>query len=152
MGFSPDVLVATLQEALPGYTETFTTFHPAFEAIIAKGQKRKANGPFIEFGIVPGAPGQVTTLRSGTEVIAGGRRQEADRAQAYAATMIYAWDVPGQDLREANGTADLRDLRQNDPERCLDDFQDQLARQLVMGGETGVGAMLTFNSDANYVQ
>ncbi len=88
MGFSPDVLVATLQEVLPGYTETFTTFHPAFEAIIAKGQKRKANGPWIEFGLVPGAPGQVTTLRSGTEVIAGGRRQDAERANASAASMI----------------------------------------------------------------
>lgn len=150
MGFSPDVLVATLQEVLPGYTETFTTFHPAFEAIIAKGQKRKANGPWIEFGLVPGAPGQVTTLRSGTEVIAGGRRQDAERANAYAATMIYAWDVPGQDLREANGKADLLDLIKKYPERALDDFQDQLARQLVAGGEADVGAMLTFNSDANY--
>jgi hypothetical protein len=150
MGFSADVILTTLQELRGPYEETFTKFHPAFEAIIAKGQKKKAKGPYIQFGLVPEGPGSTTTLRTGVEVIQGGRRQTGVRGSAYAATMIHAWDVPGQDLREADGEADLLDIMQKYPERALDDFQQQIGRQLVSGGERDVSAILTFNSDQTY--
>jgi len=110
MAFSPDVLTTALQELMPGFSETFTKFHPAFDAIIMKGNKRQAQGPYIQFALVPDGPGFLTQIVSGNEVIAGGRKQNAIRATEFAATMIYAYDVPGQDLREANNKMDLVEI------------------------------------------
>lgn len=150
MAFSPDVLVTALQKLMPGYQETFTSYHPAFDAIVKKGQKTRLAQPYLEFGLVPSGPGSVTQLITGSEVIVGGRRQDAVRANTMASTMIYAWDVPGEDLRRGSGEADLLQLISKYPERGLLDFHDMLARQLVVGGETAVDAFITWNGDQSY--
>lgn len=150
MAFSPDILVTALQELLPGYQETFTTYHPAFDAIVERGQKRKAKHPFMEFGLVPEGPGTLNGVVDGDEFLNGGRRQTAVRGNTYAATLIYVYDVPGQDLREANGEADVIGLIKRYPERALMDFHEIIARQLVMGNGPGAGQFFTFNGDANY--
>jgi hypothetical protein len=110
MAVSNDVLVTALQELLPGLTESWTLFHPAFDAIVSKGNKRTVNHPFVEFVVLPEGPGTVTEIINGDEHIAGGRRQSAVKGSAYGATMIYAFDVPGEDLRMANGPADVAEL------------------------------------------
>lgn len=150
MAFSPDVIVTALQELLPGYQETFTLFHPAFDAVVKRGQKRKAKHPFMEFGLVPEGPGTLNDIVDGDEFLAGGRRQSAVRGNTFAATMIYVYDVPGQDLREANGTADVIGLIKRYPERALMDFYEIIARQLVMGDGAGASQFMTFNGDATY--
>ena len=150
MAFSPDVLTTALQELMPGFSETFTKFHPAFDAIIQKGNKRQAQGPYIQFALVPDGPGFLTQIVTGNEVIAGGRKQNAVRATEYAATMIYAYDVPGQDLREANNKMDLVELIRRYPERSLAEFHELIARQLVMGDVTDANNFLTWNGDATY--
>jgi|TARA_R100001230_G_C5679191_1_gene185578 hypothetical protein len=150
VSFSPDVLVTALQKLLPGYQETFTTYHPAFDAIVKNGQKMKLQQPYLEFGLVPSHPGSVTILNTGSEVIQGGRNQDATRANTMATTMIYAWDVPGEDLRRANGPADLLGLIKKYPERGLLGFQDLLGKQLVMGSVSEVGSFITFNGDVTY--
>ena len=140
MAFSPDVLVTALQELIPGYSETFTKWHPAFDAIVKKGQKVTAKGPYREFALVPSGPGQITPILTGNEVIAGGRTMNSVRANTYAATMIYAYDVPGQDLREANGEMDLVQLIKRYPERAIMDFHERIAQQLVAGNGAGAGS------------
>mgnify|MGYP003111188717 FL=1 len=150
MAFSPDVLTTALQELMPGFSETFTKFHPAFDAIIMKGNKRQAQGPYIQFALVPDGPGFLTQIVSGNEVIAGGRKQNSVRATEFAATMIYAYDVPGQDLREANNKMDLVELIRRYPERSLAEFHELIARQLVMGDVTDANNFLTWNGDATY--
>ena len=150
MAFSPDVLVIALQELIPGYSETFTKWHPAFDAIVKKGQKVTAKGPFREFALVPSGPGQITPILTGNEVIAGGRTMNSVRANTYAATMIYAYDVPGQDLREANGEMDLVQLIKRYPERAIMDFHERIAQQLVAGNGAGAGSFPTFNGNVTY--
>ena len=150
MAFSPDVLVTALQELMPGYSETFTKWHPAFDAIVKKGQKATAQGPYLEFALVPNGPGQITPILTGNEVIAGGRTMDSVRANTYAATMIYAYDVPGQDLREANGEMDLVRLIKRYPERSIMDFHERIAKQLVSGDGAGTGSFPTFNGNATY--
>jgi len=150
VALSPDVLVTALQKLMPGYTETFTTYHPLFDAIVKKGQKTKLGQPYLEFGLVPGGPGSITQLVNGSEQIQGGRRQEAVRGNTMATTMIYAYDVPGEDLRLANGAEDLLQLIKRYPERALLDFQDQLGIQLAIGNQADVGSFVTMNGDATY--
>lgn len=151
MAFSPDVLITALQELLPGYTETWTKFHPAFDAIVQKGQKSKAKHPWKEFGLVPEGPGTLNDVGTDPDrFLNGGRRQNSVRASTYAATLLYVYDVPNQDLREANGEADLIGLIKKYPERALMDFYEIIARQLVMGNGPGAGSFFTLNGEATY--
>jgi len=150
MAVSNDVLVTALQELLPGYTESWTLFHPAFDALVTKGNKRRVDHPFIEFVVLPEGPGSVTSIINGDEHINGGRRQSAVKGSAYAATMVYAFDVPGEDLRMANGPADVAELIKKYPEAGLMDFQERIARQLVMGDGAQVGQFFTLNGDTTY--
>lgn len=150
MAFSPDVLVTALQELLPGASETFTKWHPLMANVLERKQKRTAQGPFIEFVLTPDGPGSLTTVLTGQETISGGRKQNSVRANTFAATMIYAWDVPGQDLREANGDMDLAGLIKDYPMRGLAEFHEIISRQLAMGDGPGAGAFPTLNGDATY--
>ena len=150
MAYSPDILVTALQELLPGYNETFTLFHPCFDAVVKRGQKGKAKNPWKEFALVPEGPGTLNTIIDGDEFINGGRRQTAVKGDTYASTMVYAYDVPCQDLRNANGEADVVGLIKKYPERAMMDFQEIIARQLVMGNGAGAGSFFTFNGDTTY--
>jgi hypothetical protein len=150
MAVSHDVLVTALQELLPGYQESFTLFHPAFDAIVDRGNKTHLSNPFKEFTVVPEGPGTLNDVTNPDIFINGGRRQSAVKGSAYAATMIYAYDVPGEDLRMANGPADVAQLIKKYPERALMDFQERLARQLVMGDSAGATQFFTMNGDATY--
>ncbi len=150
MAVSNDVLVTALQELLPGYTESWTLFHPAFDALVTKGNKRRVDHPFIEFVVLPEGPGSITSIINGDEHINGGRRQSSVKGSAYAATMVYAFDVPGEDLRMANGPADVAELIKKYPEAGLMDFQERIARQLVMGDGAQVGQFFTLNGDTTY--
>lgn len=150
MAYSPDVLVTALQELLPGYSETFTMYHPLFDAIVLRGNKEKAKHPYKEFGLTPEGPGTLNSIIDGDEFLNGGRRQSSVRANTYAATFIYAYDVPGQDLRDASGEADVVNLIKSYPERSLMDFHEIIARQIAMGNGPGAGQFFTFNGDAQY--
>lgn len=151
MPFSPDVLTTALQELLKGYNETWTKMHPAFDALVLRGNKGKGKHPYKEFGLVPEGPGQVNDIGSDPDrFINGGRVQSAVKGNTYAATLLYAYDVPNQDLREANGEADVIGLIKKYPERALMDFHERIARQLVMGDGAGCGSFFTFNGDATY--
>lgn len=151
MAFSPDILITALQELLPGYTETWTQFHPAFDLIVEKGSKSKLKNPYLEFGLTPEGPGTVNDVGSDPDkFLNGGRRQSSVRGNEYAATLLYVYDVPGQDLREASGEADLVRLIRDYPERALMDFKETIARQLVMGNGPGCSSVFTFNGDEVY--
>jgi len=151
-GISPDVLASCLQELMPSYSELFTTWHPILERVVLKGNldRSVATGPFREFAVVTGGPGQVTQVVTGSEVIAGGRNQNAVRGDTYAPRLIYAFDVPGKDLAEANGEMDLARIIQHYPELALADFHERIAVQVAQGTGAGVGGFATLNGATTY--
>ena len=152
MAISPDVLATALQELMPKYSELFVTWHPVLEKILNKGNLDRdvLSGPYREFAVVTDGPGQVTQILTGSEVIAGGRRQNAVRGNTYAPRLIYAFDVPGKDLAEANGAMDLARILQHYPELALGDFHERIARQMATGDGADVGGFLTLNGDTTY--
>jgi hypothetical protein len=153
MAISPDVLASTLKDLLPGYSETFTKWHPLLDAIVTGGNlsKKKLEGPSREFTVVTGGPGQVTHVQTGNEVINGGRKQLAVRGNEVAPRLIYAFDVPRKDMAEANGKQDLAKLIKTYPERALHDFYEMLSQQLAVGdGANGVGGFVTLNGGKYY--
>jgi len=152
MGISADVLATALQELMPGYSELFTLWHPLMEKVVLKGNmdKKALDGPYREFVVVQGGPGNVTQVTHGSEVIAGGRNQQAVRGNTYAPRLIYAFDVPGKDLAEANGKQDLARILQHYPELGMLDFHERISDQLGTGNGSGVGGFPTLNGDTTY--
>jgi hypothetical protein len=152
MGISPDVLATALEELMPSYSELFTKWHPVLDRIVLKGNidRDVLTGPYREFAVVTDGPGTVTQILTGSEVIAGGRNQNAVRGNTFAPRLIYAFDVPGKDLAEANGAMDLARIIQHYPELALGDFHERIARQMAVGDGLDVGGFLTLNGDTTY--
>lgn len=152
MPISPDVLASTLVDLAPGYSELFYQWHPVTEKILGRGgvKANKLQGPYREFTVIAGGPGQVTHVLTGNEVIAGGRNQQASRGNEYAPRLIYAFDVPRKDLAEADGEMDLAEILKAYPEVALMEFSEMFATQLVNGGSADVGGFLTLNGDTTY--
>ena len=109
MAISPDVVATALQDLAPGYSELFSLWHPLMDRVVKRGNIDRATlkGPYREFVVVSGGPGTVTQVLTGSEIVAGGRTQSAQRGNSYAPRLIYAFDVPGKDLAEVNGENDL---------------------------------------------
>ncbi|QDP49925.1 MAG: hypothetical protein Tp1123DCM257201_2 [Prokaryotic dsDNA virus sp.] len=147
MAVSPDVVATALNELMPSYSELFVKYHPLLEKVLKGGNMDRAalKGPKRDFAVVTDGPGTVTEISTGSEVIAGGRRQNAHRGQVIAPRLIYAFDVPGKDLAEANGEMDLARILQHYPELALDDFHTRISNQLGTGNGTGVGGFMTLN-------
>lgn len=132
MAISPDVLATALNELMPSYSNLFIKWHPLLEKVMEGGNMDRATlkGPKREFAVVTDGPGTVTEVATGTEIIAGGRSQNAHRGNVIAPRLIYAFDVPGKDLAEANGEMDLARILQNYPELALADFHELISNQL----------------------
>ena len=152
MAISPDVLATALNELMPSYSEMFVKFHPLMEKIMEGGNMDRAalKGPKREFAVVTDGPGTVTQVNTGTEIIAGGRSQNAHRGNVVAPRLIYAFDVPGKDLAEANGEMDLAKILQHYPELALSDFHERIAAQLGTGGSSSVGGFATLNGNHTF--
>ena len=152
MAIQPDVLATALQDLAPGYSELFSLWHPLMERVVKRGNVDRATlkGPWREFVVVNQGPGTVTQVLTGSEVIAGGRTQSAQRGNTYAPRLIYAFDVPGKDLAQANGENDLAKIIKRYPELALSDFHERIANQMAAGNGTGVGGFLTLNGQQTY--
>ncbi len=152
MAINADVLASALEELMPSYSELFVKWHPVLERVLLKGnlEKNVLTGPFREFAVVTDGPGDVTQIVTGSEIVNGGRNQNAARGNTFAPRMIYAFDVPGKDLAEANGEMDLARIIQHYPELALSDFHERIAKQIVQGNGSNVGGFLTFNGDLTY--
>jgi len=152
MPINPDVVATALQDLAPGYSELFTQWHPLMERVVKRGNVDRASlkGPYREFVVVTDGPGTVTQVTTGSEVIQGGRRQNASKGDTYAPRLIYAFDVPGKDMAEANGENDLAKIIKRYPELALSDFHERIADQLAAGNGTDVGGFLTLNGEATY--
>ena len=147
MAVSPDVVASALNELMPSYSELFVKYHPLLEKVLKGGNMDRASlkGPKREFAVVTAGPGTVTEIATGSEVIAGGRSQNAHRGTVIAPRLIYAFDVPGKDLAEANGEMDLARILQHYPELALDDFHTRISNQIGTGNGDGVGGFMTLN-------
>jgi len=152
MPISPDVLATALDELMPAYSELFVKWHPLLDKVLEGGNMDRASlkGPRREFAVVTGGPGTVTQVNTGSEIIAGGRSQKAYRGQVIAPRLIYAFDVPGKDLAEANGEQDLARILQHYPELALADFHERIAKQMGTGNGSGVGGFVTFNGNVRF--
>ena len=153
MAISPDVLATALNELMPSYSNLFVKWHPLLEKVMEGGNMDRATlkGPKREFAVVTDGPGSVTEVATGTEIIAGGRSQNAHRGNVIAPRLIYAFDVPGKDLAEANGEMDLARILQNYPELALADFHELISNQLGTGAGTGnVGGFCTLNGSTTF--
>ena len=152
MAVSPDVVATALNELMPSYSELFVKYHPLLEKVLKGGNMDRAalKGPKRDFAVVTDGPGTVTEIATGSEVIAGGRRQNAHRGQVIAPRLIYAFDVPGKDLAEANGEMDLARILQHYPELALDDFHTRISNQLGTGNGSGVGGFMTLNGNTTF--
>ena len=152
MAISADVLQSALQELMPSYSELFVKWHPVLERVLLKGNidKNVLTGPYREFAVVSDGPGDVTQILTGSEIVNGGRNQNASRGNTYAPRMIYAFDVPGKDLAEANGEQDLARIIQHYPELALSDFHERIAKQIVQGNGNNVGGFFSMNGAQTY--
>ena len=152
MAISPDVLATALNELMPSYSEMFVKFHPLMEKVMLNGNLSRdaLKGPKREFAVVTDGPGTVTQVNTGSEVIAGGRSQNAHRGNVVAPRLIYAFDVPGKDLAEANGEMDLARILQHYPELALSDFHERISRQLGTGDGNQVGGFATLNGNTSF--
>ena len=149
---SPDVLFTALEDYSPVLSETFFVKHPLLEAVYKSNQIKKValEGPYRTFGLRTGAPGTVNTIINGSETIQGGRKDIGVKGREDAVRLIYAFDVPNQDLDLANGKQDIVKLLETYPEAAMDDFQMRINRQIAVGDGEDVGGFLTFNGNATY--
>jgi hypothetical protein len=147
---SPDVLATALVDLAPGYTELFTKWSPIWEKIIAKGQKETLQSYRKEFTVVTGGPGTITNIVGGSEVIAGGRNQTGTRGNEIAPRLIYAFDVPGKDIDEANGEMDFARLIAAYPDLAMADFHEKISTQFCMGNVAEADGFITLNGQETY--
>ena len=150
MAFSSDVLVTTTYELWGNFNETFSKWHPTFDALYKKGSKKTLQGNYLEFGLTPDGPGTLNPIITGSEILVGARKMNSVKGHEFAGTTIYVYDVPGKDLREANGKEDLIGLIKKYPESGLSEFQESVARQLVAGDVPLCNNFPTLNGDATY--
>lgn len=152
MAISVDVLATAIHEQLPGLWETFLTWHPMWHKMGPKGSVKTdtLKGPYREFSVLTGGPGQLNEIATGNEIINAQRAQEGKRGNEYGTRIIYAFNVPLKDLDEANGPNDLADILETYPENGLQDFYQQMNQQMCVGGVSGAGGWFTFNGDATY--
>ena len=150
MAVSPDVLAAALVDLAPGYSELFTEWSPVLDKIVKGGRKETLQSYQKEFVVVTAGPGTLNQLTGGNEVIAGGLNQTGQRGNEHAPRMVYAFDVSGMMLDEANGEQDVARLISSYPDLAIEDFHERIVQQLVMGNGTNAGGFITWNGQTTY--
>tara|TARA_R110000824_G_scaffold214750_4_gene400975 strand:- start:646 stop:1719 length:1074 start_codon:yes stop_codon:yes gene_type:complete len=152
MAISPEVLNDALQELAPRYQNLFETWSPIMSKIVKNGniERSRLKGPYKEFRVITGGPGDVTHIVDGGERLAATRADITAKGNTYASRLIYSFLVPDKDMAEATGPSDVEHLIKQYPEAALMDFHQRIAKQLVNGNGSGVGGFLTLNGDTTY--
>jgi len=148
---SQETLVSVLQDLLPGYNDTFSTYNPAFNQILdASGGIEDLESTHKEWILVSSDPGQFTEIQTSFERIRGGRTQDSRRANAWPSLYTYAVDIGLQDLRKARGKRDMGQLIKSIPERSLIGIMEAVEQQWCMGNHPVLGGLPTLNGELNY--
>lgn len=150
MGFGHDVIRSSLYKLAPNFKTTFDNWNPVFKHILEKIPSKKLGLRYYAFTLVPEGPGRFNKIQNGDERIRGGRRQSAVQARVFCATLIYAWDLPYQDLRDLSSEEDVVGLIKKYPRTALSEMHQLLSRQLVTGDVEDIDTFPTFNGDATY--
>ena len=160
MAYSADILASTLQDLVPGWVDLYTRNHPLWDRIKKGGgfNKRALKGPWMEFAVLTGGPGQAVTDRSGSTVLAGTRAQNLKRGIEYPARLIYYFAVPEKDLEEADTAYDFANLVEEYGEAGMADLMERMSDQVARGASSagsdpsggGVEGFVTLNGDTNY--
>lgn len=150
MGFGNDVIKSSLFKLAPDFQTTFDTWNPVFKHVLEKLPSKKLGNRYYAFTLVPEGPGRFNKMVNGDERIRGGRKQSATQARVFCATLIYAWDLPHQDLRDLSSAEDIVGVIKKYPRTALSEMHQTLARQLVTGDVEDIDSFPTFNGDATY--
>ena len=152
MAISAEVLNDALQELAPRYQNLFETWSPVMSKIVKNGniERSRLRGPFKEFRVITGGPGDVTQIVDGGERLAATRADITAKGSTYASRLIYSFLVPDKDMAEATGPADVEHLIKQYPEAALMDFHQRITKQFVNGNGSGCGGFLTLNGDKTY--
>ena len=152
MAISAEVLNDALQELAPRYQNLFETWSPVMKKIITNGnvERSRLRGPYKEFRVITGGPGDVTQIVDGGERLAATRADITAKGDTYASRLIYSFLVPDKDMAEAVGPADVEHLIKQYPEAALMDFHQRITKQFVNGNGSGCGGFLTLNGDSTY--
>lgn len=135
MAFGQDVLATALQDLKKGYEELFTLSHPILKAIVDRGdiEKYKLQGPYREFTVLTGGPGDDIAIRFGPETLGTPRYNNALRGNESGARSIYVFGVPGKDFAEVGGSMDMGGIIKKYPDAAVADMRERFARQLARG-------------------
>ena len=152
MAISAEVLNDALQELAPRYQNLFERWSPVLNKVVKNGniERNRLRGPFKEFRVITGGPGDVTQIVDGGERLAATRADITAKGNSYASRLIYSFLVPDKDMAEASGPADVEHLIKQYPEAALMDFPQRIVKQIMNGNGSGVGGFLTFNGDSTY--
>lgn len=163
MAISADVLASALQHLTPRFTELFLRGIPLFAYLIGKQlgtgagggnlEQFSLDGPYLEFNVLKGGPGQITAIRDGTELINSQRSQQLVRGNEYPFMHLYHYLVPIKDLMEAGGKNDLAKLISKYPEVAVAHNKQLVNRQIARGagssgsssGDQGTNGIFTLN-------
>mgnify|MGYP007100042924 CR=1 FL=1 len=149
-----DFLFSVLEDYNPKLQELFWVKHPLLDAIVTKKQfeQHKLEGTHRTFGTYTQGPGTVTKISTGNETINGGRKNLGHKGNEYTSRMIYAFDVPINELDAANGKMDIVKLLEKYPEAGMDDFMLRINKQMALGngGAGEVDGFVTLNGETVY--
>lgn len=160
MPHAADVLATALQDLKDGYEDLFTMSHPLLKMIVdrPKMERIKLQGPYREFIVLTGGPGDDVAIRFGPEVLGTPRYNNALRGNESGFRNIYVFGVPGKDLAETGGSMDMGQIIKKYPDSAVADMRERFARQVARGaasaGSDPAGAncngFLTLNGSQTY--
>lgn len=153
MSLGLDLLTTAQADYIPGASEMFLRYNPFFDLMWKSGkvQKRRLEGPYLEFAVMNDAPSVRQEIRHGNEYMPGGRVQDSVKGNEYAFFFIDYWDVPTKELDLVNGKQDMARIIDAYPKASLGKVYRDFSEQILSGGVTGMSGIVTFNEDQNYV-
>ena len=150
MAVAPDVIVSVLEDMDPHYNETFSKYHPVFTNILEKSPRENFESYKKTFVLATKAPGQMNNVVHGGEQIRGGLVQGAVKGYIEAPRLIYAFDIPGKTLDQANNKQDLAQIVAAYPDLAHIDIRANLSAQFAVGGVDGFTAFTTLNGQQTF--
>lgn len=160
MSYKLDVLKSTLPELVPGFIDNFTSWHPLTKYIKDSGKfnKRKLKGPWVEFNVLTGGPGQAEGVYSGGEHFSPTINDMLAKGTEYPHRFVYHYAIPKKMIDELDTENDYVDLIEALPEQAVGDLMEGTNEQIVRGSfsagtnsnPNGSKGLTTLNGSQSY--
>lgn len=153
-----DVVNSSLKDLSAKHEETFTMSHPLLQKLWAGAEQHRLRSHSRLYDVITGDPGTLIGDRGGGALIAPPRRNVSRQAEEHPYLGIYAYNIPGKDLDEADGELDIVKIIRKYPELGLKGFKERFARQFARGAasagtdpdDQGANGYTTLNSNQSY--